>query len=157
MPDMKVKALLDTNILLDFFQARVPFYADAQAVWDQITNKTFDGYVTGVTIVNVFYIVEKASGIVEARKAVKATLDICGVCFVDKSVVDTAYASSITELRRRCTTRSCRSKWHRYYRHAQCARLQECDPKNYDTRRLPENTTLAPCEILPYLVYNPFV
>jgi predicted nucleic acid-binding protein len=97
MLDMKVKALLDTNILLDFFQARIPFYADAQAVWDQITNKKFDGYVTGVTIVNVFYIVEKASGIVEARKAVKATLDICGVCFVDKSVVDTAYASSITD------------------------------------------------------------
>lgn len=52
-----MKALLDTNIVLDMFLGRAPFDADAAAVWQAHINGRCTAYVTPTTLINLFYIV----------------------------------------------------------------------------------------------------
>ena len=51
-----MRALIDTNILLDLLLDRPEFVADATAIWDANRTQKFDGYISAVSPINVFYI-----------------------------------------------------------------------------------------------------
>jgi predicted nucleic acid-binding protein len=58
-----MRALIDTNILLDLLLDRPPFADGAEAIWEACRDSRFDGYVSAISLINVFYIVRKAHGI----------------------------------------------------------------------------------------------
>lgn len=49
-----MRALLDTNVILDYFLARQPFDTEALAIWRANERGQFAGYISGITAVNFF-------------------------------------------------------------------------------------------------------
>jgi predicted nucleic acid-binding protein len=65
-----VKALLDTSVVLDYLLARVPFESDAARLWLACAEGRYEGFISAITPVNVFYIARKLGGVDKAHEYV---------------------------------------------------------------------------------------
>jgi predicted nucleic acid-binding protein len=74
------RILLDTNVVLDLFLYRQPFVADALPIWHAHKQNQIEVYVSGITVVNLFYFARKANGQALARQAVDELLLAVKVC-----------------------------------------------------------------------------
>jgi len=54
-----MKALIDTNIVLDVFLERHPFYDDSFAIFQLANLKRFSGFLSAASITDIFYFVRK--------------------------------------------------------------------------------------------------
>ncbi len=93
-----MRVLLDTDVVLDVFLEREPFVQDAPVIWLANEQGRIEGYVSAITPVNVFYVVRrtKKDGAV-ARNAVAELLSLLRVCLLDHAILQTAYASPMTD------------------------------------------------------------
>jgi len=85
-----MRVLLDTNVILDFLLDRLPFADAATAVWLASEQGQFEGYVSAITPVNVFYIARKIKGVDAARQMVDGLLSACQVCPIDLPILQSA-------------------------------------------------------------------
>jgi predicted nucleic acid-binding protein len=85
-----MRVLLDTNVILDVFLRREPFIRAAAAVWQANEDKLFEGYVSAITPVNLFYIAGKIQGSNVARAAVVELLSAWRICPIDASILQSA-------------------------------------------------------------------
>jgi len=91
--------LIDTNVILDVFLEREPHYTNSKNVLYQLDDGNFHGFITAITVVNIFYHVEKYRDSEMAFSSVKHLLtnsDII-VLGVDKYVLMTALDSKMTD------------------------------------------------------------
>ena len=51
-----MRLLLDTNIILDFFLERKPFFDDASKLFDAIAENRIEGFITASSVTDIFYI-----------------------------------------------------------------------------------------------------
>lgn len=82
-----MRALLDTDIVLDHLLAREPFLRAASEIWDAARKGEFEAYVSAITPVNLYYIARKLKGDPEARKAVRGLLSVCQIALTDHSAL----------------------------------------------------------------------
>jgi predicted nucleic acid-binding protein len=68
-----IRALLDTNVVLDVLLARTPFDKEAVAIWDASDAGKFDGYVASFAIPTIYYICKKHRNAADAGRAI----DLC--------------------------------------------------------------------------------
>ena len=54
-----ITAFLDTNIVIDFYQKREPFFTHASAIFTLAKNQNIVVAVSAITIVNCFYLLKK--------------------------------------------------------------------------------------------------
>ena len=54
-----MKALIDTNIILDILTKRESFYFDSSKIWSFVTDEIIKGYISAISINNLFYIMKK--------------------------------------------------------------------------------------------------
>lgn len=93
-----MKVLIDTNVLLDFLLEREPFQQDAIKLFEAIESGQIIGYITATTLTDIFYIARKHTHSLElAREAVSNTLDTMSICPVNRSVLESAFASGLTD------------------------------------------------------------
>lgn len=92
-----MRALIDTNILLDLLLDRPPFADNAEAIWEAARTGRFEGYVAAISPVNVFYIVRKARGVDQARQAVQALLAAFEICTLDQASLQNALALPLAD------------------------------------------------------------
>lgn len=93
-----MRILVDTNIILDYFLAREPFVEDATALIAAIESDRIVGYVTATTITNIFYIARKQTrNMGLTRQAISGTLRLMEICAVDSTILEEAFASSLTD------------------------------------------------------------
>ncbi len=92
-----MNALLDTDVVLDILLQRQPFVTDAAAIWLAHENGDFRAFISGITPVNVFYILRKATSIVTAQHAVRTLLDTVSICVIDAAVLQAACRSPIID------------------------------------------------------------
>lgn len=92
-----IKALLDTDVNLDFILQRQPFFADADRIFLRCSNGDFEAYVCDITPVNIFYIGRKELGRQPTVQAIADLLKLAKVCTVDKNILQTALISPITD------------------------------------------------------------
>ena len=85
-----MRVLFDTNVILDVLFRREPFVTTAAALWQANEDKLFEGYVAGITPVNLFYIAAKIKGAGAARAAVRDLLDAFRVCPIDATILQSA-------------------------------------------------------------------
>jgi len=90
-------ALLDTNIVLDFLQARPPYVQEATIIWHAAQRGEFSGFVSAITPTTVFYIVRRERGGPAARLAVQRILTAVQVCPVDRVALRDALSLSFTD------------------------------------------------------------
>ncbi|MDR1405048.1 MAG: PIN domain-containing protein [Candidatus Methanoplasma sp.] len=62
-----MKAMIDTNVFIDFVQCREPFYAHSKHVLDLAADKKLEGIMTATSAKDIFYITERLLGADAAR------------------------------------------------------------------------------------------
>lgn len=82
-----MRVLFDTDVVLDLLLDRAPFAQDAAALFELHEQGRLDGYVSGVTVVNVFYVTRKLKGMDTARRAVEELMKALDVCPLDRNVL----------------------------------------------------------------------
>ena len=82
-----MRVLFDTDVVLDLLLDRAPFAQDAAALFELHEQGRLEAHISGVTIVNVFYITRKLKGIDTARLAVEELLKTLGACPIDRKVL----------------------------------------------------------------------
>lgn len=53
-------ALIDTCVIIDALQSREPFVSDAQAIFLNVANQQFNGYITANSVTDIYYLTHKA-------------------------------------------------------------------------------------------------
>jgi len=90
-----MKVLIDTNVILDFVLNRVPFAADATAIFQHIEQQTFSAVVSASAVTDIFYLLQKEK--VDAFAFLKDFLTAVDVLGVDKSIIMYALYSGWTD------------------------------------------------------------
>lgn len=54
-----MKIFVDTNILLDVLTKREPFYKNSAVIWSLVEDGIVEGYISAISVNNVFYISKK--------------------------------------------------------------------------------------------------
>jgi predicted nucleic acid-binding protein len=75
-----MRVLLDTDIIFDFLLEREPFFQAARDLILLNTNGQFDGYISSITPVNLFYHGRKIVGAVQIRQGIGDLLKLVRVC-----------------------------------------------------------------------------
>lgn len=92
-----MRVLVDTDVILDALLARPNFVEEAAIIWQANVDGVFEGFVSAITPLNVFYIARKIKGIDAAREAVDLLLAAWHVCPVNESVLKAALALPFTD------------------------------------------------------------
>lgn len=85
-----IRALLDTNVILDVLLARAPSGAQAAAVWQAHEDNLFTGYLCAITPPIVFYVARKQLGKSQALILTADLTDTFEVCAVNREVLRSA-------------------------------------------------------------------
>jgi predicted nucleic acid-binding protein len=88
-----MKALIDTNVVLDVLLNRAPFSANSKAIFDLAEEKRITGYISASSVTDIFYIANKEF---KDSERVYQTIEILDALFlivpVSKSTVTDALA-----------------------------------------------------------------
>lgn len=82
-----MRALLDTDVVLDYLLARPPFARAASELWHAAEDGHYEAFVSAITPVNVFYIARKLKGQAQAKKTIEGLLAVCQIAIVDAQVL----------------------------------------------------------------------
>ena len=93
-----MRVLLDTNIILDFFLEREPFYEQASLIFEAIADERLNGYVSASSVTDIFYLCRRQTQSFEkAREIIITLLKLCDVCPVARSALDAALNSGMKD------------------------------------------------------------
>ncbi|MDP2888818.1 MAG: PIN domain-containing protein [Bacteroidota bacterium] len=92
-----IKALIDTNVVLDIALNREPFFEYSSKIFDKIDDQILEGFITASSITDIYYIASKQKDKLQARKFLINLIQILEVVGVDKDIVIQALESEITD------------------------------------------------------------
>ncbi len=92
--NMSKKLFIDTNILLDAAMVERPGWAAATLLMDEVAYSEVQGYVSALSLKNVYYVLEKYADEPSARKFIVAIMDLFQVVAVDLSICRIAALSN---------------------------------------------------------------
>lgn len=75
---------LDTNIIIDYYCRRNPFYENARELFRSVFRDGLCAYVTSKTVTDTYYILQKELGKHSATKKVRSLLEVCAVLPIDE-------------------------------------------------------------------------
>ena len=90
-----IKALLDTNVVLDIALERPLFYEEASEVFVKIYENKILGYISATSVTDIFYVLNRAK--IDAFSYLKKLLKIVDVLEIDKDIIITALYSGWTD------------------------------------------------------------
>lgn len=65
-----MKVFLDTNVLIDVLTKREPFYSNSAKIWTMVEKNLVKGYISAISVNNIYYIIKKLKGKNEAEQIV---------------------------------------------------------------------------------------
>jgi predicted nucleic acid-binding protein len=92
-----MRILFDTDVILDLVLEREPYVAAAVELMEFSAGGTDQGFISGITPVNVFYIGRKTVGADRARLAIADLLRTVEVCAVTHSTLMGALTPSFND------------------------------------------------------------
>jgi len=92
-----LKVLFDTNVILDVLLLREPFFQSAALLLAEVERKNIEGFVCSTTVTTIYYLVEKIKGRKLALSQMESLLKLFRVTQVDKSCLESALNSKITD------------------------------------------------------------
>ncbi len=88
----KLTILVDTNVFMDIFTRRQPFYTASAGVWAAVENDLVDGLIAAHSVTTLFYLVERYTNRQQAVLAINDLLRVFRVAAVDQNVLMQAMA-----------------------------------------------------------------
>lgn len=92
-----MKALLDTNIILDVWLRREPFLKHSLQVMNLAEKSKFQGYLCATSVTTLHYLGVKRLGVDATAEVLNKLLAIYGVASVNKPILQNATRSSIAD------------------------------------------------------------
>jgi hypothetical protein len=92
-----MRALLDTDVNLDFILERHPFFAEADEIFFRCSNGDFEAYICDITPINIYYIARKEIGRKKTVQAIADVLKLSKVCGAERRTLQNALDSSIND------------------------------------------------------------
>lgn len=92
-----MKALLDTNIILDWVLRRQPFAKSAQTLMLAHANGKFQGFIAPITLINTFYVARKQVGIEQAGQITEDLLEFFNICEINHQILRDARKLNIVD------------------------------------------------------------
>lgn len=89
--------LIDSDIILDSLLDRQPFSADSSKVLALCESKNINGFVTGIMIANIYYLLKKEHSTQLILEAIKQLLVFLDVLVIDKSIILKAIDSNFSD------------------------------------------------------------
>lgn len=90
MKSSKTSVLLDSNILLDVFLKRTPFFKDSYDVFNLCLSKKIHGIIAAHSITNLWYILRKDSTAPERREIINTLLECFEIAEINKTIIQNA-------------------------------------------------------------------
>ncbi|GHT52560.1 PIN domain-containing protein [Bacteroidia bacterium] len=92
-----MRALIDTNVVLDLALQRSPFTETAQQLFDDIEAGKLVGYITASSTTDIFYILRKAQQREKALVFLKGLIQTVTMLDVSANIVNEALYSDFTD------------------------------------------------------------
>lgn len=92
-----IKALIDTNVILDIALKRAPFFEDASNLFAKMDDQLFEGYISASSITDIYYIVSKQLNKQIAHEFLLNLIQVLEVAGVDRDIVEQALASELPD------------------------------------------------------------
>lgn len=92
-----MRALIDTNVLLDVLAGREPFAAESAIVWAAIETDRIDGLVCADSFTTLHYLLRRTQDARAASHGIKLVLDLFEIISVDRQIIARAAESTLTD------------------------------------------------------------
>lgn len=92
-----MKALVDTNVILDVLLDREPFSEGASILLSKIEQSEIIGFVCATTITTIHYLITKALGPQAATRPIQSLLSLFVIAPVNRVVLESAAASKFKD------------------------------------------------------------
>ena len=86
-----MRALIDTNVILDYVLERHPFHAEAEKIGLLVASEDFAGYLSSITPINIYYTGRKLKGKDHALKEVRRLVRLFEIATADKQTLQNAF------------------------------------------------------------------
>ena len=91
------RLFIDTNVLVDFFEKRHPFFNEIAKISSLAENKQFQLVASSLSFVNVFYILSKKIEKKLILESLKKYRILCEVSAIDELVIDKSLFSNFSD------------------------------------------------------------
>lgn len=88
---------VDSDVLIDVFSKREPFYEDSANFLTLAENKAFQTFTSPLIIANVYYVLEKFSNRKVARNSIRKIRTFVNVVDMNQKIVDQALNSDLRD------------------------------------------------------------
>ncbi|MGJ8638803.1 MAG: PIN domain-containing protein [Opitutaceae bacterium] len=92
-----MRILLDTNVVLDVWLAREPFWKDSAALLAKAERKEIEGWICPTTITTLQYLGKKVLGERQTRSLLDQLITICKVGEMSRRTIKVALESEISD------------------------------------------------------------
>lgn len=89
--------LFDTNILLDVFLERYPFFENSVHLLDLAEKRRLNGWLGATTVTTLYYLLQKELNEKRADQITKALFKIFNVSPVNRTVLETAFETDFKD------------------------------------------------------------
>lgn len=89
--------LVDTNVLLDVFLERDPFFETSSQIVGLVEQGEIEGWICGTTVTTIFYLLAKALSRVQAENNIRKLLKIFHVSNINRVVLEDALTSGFKD------------------------------------------------------------
>ena len=87
-----MRALLDTNIVLDIILRREPWFSQSAAFREALRAGLITGYASAAAVTDIYYIARRLAGLAVAHTAVETCLAAFEICAVNRGILERAVA-----------------------------------------------------------------
>jgi predicted nucleic acid-binding protein len=92
-----VKALIDTNVIIDYALERHPFWSSSEKIFLLIEQRQLVGYVSASTFGDLYYIIRKQRGHDWTLDFLTRLAQFCQVATVNQTVITTALTAQFKD------------------------------------------------------------
>ena len=92
-----MKALFDTNVVLDLLLDREPFSRDAARCFSRVEAGEIEGWLCASTVTTLYYLIRKSAGAWKARESITLLLSLFEIAPVNKIALEGALQLSFKD------------------------------------------------------------
>ena len=88
---------VDSDVLIDVFAKRMPFYSDSSDFLTYAEEKKFQAYTSPLILANVYYVLKKFGGKMLALSTIRKTRTFINIVDINQSIIDKAINSDFSD------------------------------------------------------------
>ena len=93
-----MKILIDTNIIIDVLEKRIPFFEDSYKVIQMGTQEKLDAFISAGAVTDVYYVIKRSIGDAnKAKEKIIALISLVNICDTTTADINLALTLGISD------------------------------------------------------------